>query len=381
MVRNTILFLLVAAAFCGCRAMPPPEPGPPPIPAVKTSVSYFHGSPLSGPLTPEEVPEPQEQVSEVAVSFAVLDDLPEECLGPLANRTRLIAASRGAEPLRPSPYFCLGSRAGTLTDAASFLAELEAEALGRSALVTRLRGRHPPGGVTAVFRVEDSEAIGESIQGKPLRRSVEIQVHCKGDKAASLQVALVIENLMERESGEGEARPAFQREAVLLDEDLGSLENPIALIVPSPFTSSPARALVAVLETTDFLGIKRVQAPEEILAQPENVIEFQPTESHWWQGIQQVLEGLEWPYHQRQTLLYLAGVTNACLTEDLALSATDPIVNQLALSVLDKVKEIALTDPALLGWVIESCAYKLLAKQWSEQGLSALVHKFGDVFF
>jgi hypothetical protein len=303
--------------------------------------------------------------SEVRVTFVALQHLPEKKWAPLAARTRLITLSRGGYPVSPTAQFSKGARAGILKNADSFLKDLEDGMLGRSRSMTRLRGSLA-NGVTTVFRLQDRDAQQGVGLIEPVRKGVEIQIHGKEEDRYH-QVGLVIEDLIaldEEELGEDvkDGAQVLQRETVLLDRDLCPAQSPLALVIPSPFGSSPARALVAVIDSIQQVEDAvdpRFETFEKIRTPAENPLSYEPA-----------LQGLSLPAHQRQTLLYLAEETRARFAADLALTAARPILDSIAQCVREKLQEGSHTDPAALGWVIESCSYTLLTKKMTEEGLS-----------
>jgi len=386
----TVTFL---SAAMGCRTPPPPRPEPLVGPTVRSEVTHFVGSALSGAVERDheksEKSDP-ETMWGVKVNVLVLEKLPETELEPLAPMIQLITVERGGEPIAPVARLGVRGRIGPQDDPQAFLAALEKEMYGRSAPVARLVGTLAFG-VTAVFRVaEEGGKIGE------LRVSRLAGQHGQKPTASeSVRLALVLEGFVAPEaevddsepSGEQEEKrprapppPIFQQEVILLSpQPLSS--GGVAIFLPSPFRSSPAAALALVVELRPAAEWTDQDRPEyeaavarcmEDLVEAADLVRQQKAralhaDESVWAGLAATLTELDVPSRRRASLVFLAHATGARLTEDLALSASTDFTARLAGAVEREVGEQPLEDELALQWVLTRASYSVLAGALGER--------------
>ncbi|MBN1421424.1 MAG: hypothetical protein JXP34_21805 [Planctomycetes bacterium] len=397
----------ILAAALGCTLPPVAPPGSLDPPAVDVHVGHFTGSPLSGPLPEGATPGGPANALSVRLTFFALEDFRRDVLEPLAKSARLIAPGRGPSAFTAATSHMAGARAGTLEDAGAFIQGVEQGDLGRSARLAELCGALPAE-VTAVF-----DAHGPSRRGGASSRRFEIQIHRPpgADPNAAgtggIEVAVVVEAMAvvqderdaeraadaakdaeSKDEAEEENAPAalapapstppspvLQREMVLLDPRPAADRDQLAILFPSPFESDRIRAMLAVIDVAPppaedapdaaahadafarcvaDLDASAAKAREETQEAPRVERPVGP-------ALARALEGLSFAPQARPVLVFLADATGARLTEDLVLSAPEPVIARLAEAVRKATQEGEAYEGPALALTLEKTTIAVLA--------------------
>ncbi len=366
--------VLACLAVAGCRSAPEQALE---SPAVRGEIIHFPGSPLSGPVIMDlESMKPEDGVL-LSLTLVALERLPEDALEPVGPRTRLITSFREGNPVAHVARLAAGARVGFLEDAGDFLSRIEAGEWGPWCRVDTFASPIFEG-TTTVFRTVERT-------GGP--HAVEIQAYWKPGGRPELVLAL--EDIVVQENG----REMAYREVLLMDAHSEAEQKALALLFRSPFRSSPARALAAVLEVvpapkqdprfSQCLGELKIASARARL-QPA-MASVDRTELP---GIQSVLDQFTSPFskplERRRALVYLAGHAKAPLAEDVVLSAPDDVVDRFGSLVLDVTAQESIESKEALAWILEHAAYRLLIQFKTEKDSGpvlegVLAHYTGEV--
>jgi len=344
------LAALVCALAGACGTTGPTETPPLPAPRVATAVRHAAGSPLeegSGRAEPGTACD----ALEVTALLVALDRVPEELLGSLASRTKLLVAPDDDHPLQAAGSLVAGGRAGEVASTDAFLLGARV----RRADVASLRGALPDD-VTAIFEAfRDAESSCEACE--PVRERFAVHVHRHG---AEIEIAVDLEDTHPKCQG---GRPRPNRElACLTPVGLGAF----AVIVPSPFHGDEARAMAAVVQVSRAPDLSRGAAHAEAfarcvadLARESALRKARAANTLVASGERPTpdLRLLADSDQRRGTLLALARAEHCPLAEDVALSGSEELVESTA-------SVISASD----AWSIERGTLSALVAKTNEDG-------------
>jgi hypothetical protein len=363
---------LIAPIVAGCRtgANQPEAQSLAPPAVAQTRVTYFSGSPLSGPTTRQIASTKAEDTLAVKVTFVALAKMPtDSALEPLTSRSRLVAATSGGVPVLATGRLTQTARIATTQPDLGVSAEISSEA---GAL---------PIGATAVFVTGDAGSTDFSN-----RRRVEIALR-RPSTAPSVEIALAVGDFVTPAPPEAakteEAdratlpqappaqKPEFQREMTLLDPIPVTDATSIVLVVPFRFTGGNGRAVAAIIELSPGADTPEqrdalAHVSEELKRSSEQAAkrpDVAPLESSEWASMRGAVESLYWPERRRSALVFLSNQTGARICEDVALVADDATLARMCEPIVTRVND----DPLLhtreaLGWLLDQSSFKLLAE-------------------
>lgn len=363
------MLVLAGLAAAGCGTAPEKALE---SPAVLGEVVHFPGSPLSGPVNMDLDSMQPEQGVLLHLTLLGLDRLPGDALEPAGPRTRLITSISEGNPVAPVARLAAGARVGFLDDASAFMKRIESGEWGPWCKVEAFTSPLFEG-TTTVFRAIEAS-------GGP--HAVEIQAYW--NPGGHPELVLALEDL---------AGDAAVREVLLMDiHNEGKIEA-LALIFRSPFRSSEAGALAAVLRVDrepeqDPVFARCLEELKTASAGAQSQPASAPVERIELPGIESALErftsAFSTPLERRRALIYLAGRTQAPMAENVVLSAPDDLVDRFGSWVLDVAARENIESVEALGWILEHSAYLLLVQLNSEQESDpvlegALAHYTGEV--
>jgi hypothetical protein len=337
--RPAVVLLLLAACLGACKS--PPEPPPPFVgPAVETEVTHFVGSPVSGPRAGAAIP-PDAMFHQVLVRLYAVERYPEDYGVPAASRARLVVARRGHDrPLLAAARATERVRIGLgKRERGIFLEALRNRRWGRRVRLGTLRGALTSG-LTSMFSVRSAAGL------------VRVQVH-----RGAADLALVAKDVQV-------ALVAGAAEACLVESEREGEVHVLTAVFPSPFPDGTGEALAAVVEISPPpTGSTKRDAHREAVARSiEDAARaaadrtgLEPIEVPVWTGLADALAGLDSPSTRRGALAYLARETGASFAEDLALSAPEAVVSDVAERVAGAERPDA---PSALGFLIEHAAFR-----------------------
>ncbi len=369
--RAWSLFAL-ALFFSSCRSEPEPAPLIPPALALR--VEHYAGSPLAGPTsltagTVDAATLTSAETPLVDCRVLYLEFMPTSALDPLAARTRLIAASRGADPVLSSIVLASGARVGVRAEAEEFMERVNRGQMGRTVELGDPAAAIPAG-ITAWFEATAEEWIDVPDSGR-IQKVVSLHVSSPADASEEPSVLLSVEDMVApivRDELEEEARPAdeplvLRRELICLEDRLPLDGQPLVIVFRSPF-GDEAGALVAVLSASEPADERR----DELLALCLADVGSERTEreagaskSAEIRTLASAFQALDVARFHRAGLVFLATNTFANLAEDLALSAEDETLAAFVRGVTTDRLELDSAEPVDPGWMLERRAFLFLA--------------------
>ena len=368
------LFLATSLVLTSCLSEPEPAPLIPP--ALSFRVQHYAGSPLSGPTGPVESASELAAVEAERSMFVdcrvlYLEHMPVNVLEPLATRTRLIAASRGEDPVLSSIVLASGARVGVSESANEFMSRLEDGQLGRF-LELATPAAALPDGTTGWFEATSEDWIDVPESGRA-QKVVSLFVSRDSEREGAPSVLLSVEDLAVPESpeteieleeaAEVEPQPVLRRELIYLEDRLPTNGDPLVLVFHSPFGDREG-ALVAVLQETEPTS----EEAEQLLAQYANDLNQSASSSESGGAAEMEIRTLASAYQaldvarfHRSGLLFLASQTGAELTEDLALSGEDMALAAYVRSLSEARAALEGEGSAETGWLLDRRAFLFLA--------------------
>jgi hypothetical protein len=383
----------LSLALSGCASQKPP-----PAPKVQLGVDHFTGSVLSGPSTrPAEIADPSTalwvQVKLLAVQGASISEM-----APIGSRVKLIASSRGGEPILPSGILTRGTRWAENDDVAKIESKLTAgrdpaaQVIGEQQFIV-------PRSVTASIDLTD----GETPAGNP--RMLRLLMHQPAADPASLELALAVldDYTAPQESSDEPAassattrpspQPQYLREVAVLREIPANDPVQAAVLVPFAFSDGLHHSMLALIHVSRGVSgpdvdaaIARCNEDLKQSAEQASLIPLMPTLTIADNpGFDAALAAIRKPQTRRASLAYLAGQTGAAVCEDLALTATDESLEQFCgemFRLLENMKAPYTADS--LGWALDSAALRFLGQLQSgnkipDELLSVLLRHSGQV--
>ena len=367
-------YLASSLVLTSCLSVPEPAPLIPP--ALAFRVQHYVGSPLAGPTglvesATEPVPVQVDQAMFVDCRVLFLEHMPVNALEPLASRTRLIAASRGDDPVLSSIVLASGARVGVSESANEFVARLEKGQLGRF-LELATPAAALPGGATAWFEATSEDWIDVPESGRA-QKVVSLFVSRDREGDVSPSVLLSVEDLAIPESPEEEIeleeavevelQPVLRRELICLEDRLPTSGDPLVLVFHSPFGDQEG-ALVAIIQGAEPTS----EEAEQLLAQCANDLKLDASSSESGGAADMEIRTLASAYQaldvarfHRSGLVFLASQTGAELTEDLALSGGDVALAAYVRSLSETKTALQEKDSSETGWLLDRRAFLFLA--------------------
>ncbi|HEX4055788.1 MAG TPA: hypothetical protein VHX86_16105 [Tepidisphaeraceae bacterium] len=354
--------ILLAGCVSHPAAVPPLE-----APAVRARVTYFVGTPLSGPQNADAAKVSLTDVWDVRASWFALERMEARSMSLVGTQAKIITATRGGLGVLPS---------GTLT--ASSRIEWADGNAGKSILASANRGRTVlladsraalPRGVTASLQLLDINGIGDESLGDPRHRRVEIDV-CRpaaapeSGQSGKLQIAIAIEDFRAPAPDNAIASAAsseplvFERETAVLDHAIKNRPTTFLVIIPFEFSTGGTQAVAAVV-TIGNAGAD--PAFQDAIAQCQKDLQGtsgigQPPAA-WSAGLDEVMDSLSDPGRRRASLVFLADRSGASICADVAMVADDSVLATMAYQI-ERQGRGALQEEDLPGfsWVLDRCA-------------------------
>ena len=380
----------------GCDLIPRSRPPIPPVGVLQYDVDYLRGLPLPGSKPADGNSLHLENSPGITVTFVPLDAWPENALAPVESQTQTITVLPANSAVAPV--------AGLLRRARIGVVQSETQILGHApvheppALLSRqvLQGILPEG-VAASFRIlERPDADTGAL------RKLEIQVRrgpgraqeTKEPAAAgiSLAVSLIATGqwreaalpeadstanaAKEQQSSVSAASALLTTETIQLTPRDLQEQDRLAVVLPSPLAVEGIVAFAALIEVKPPPRSGTDEAATYAALQKEcqdrlrtaaaaggEPAELQPGAGR--RGIEDAIPLLSSPTHGRRALLYLAHETGSPLIEDIALSATDVVIDRLAQAITQEWDSGPAVDANASGWRLQKTAYQLLVELMS----------------
>lgn len=352
-----VMGTIVLVSSMGCRT---PEATDPTLPFT-AKVIHFAGTPLSGPTDRPLTEEEPEVVPAVRVRAVALDGIPSEVGVALGSRARLVFSEGAESPLRASTFLSRGVRIADGPEAVEAWQDLSTDR-AQTSMAGVL-----PSGVTASFELADNPALGDAALGKRSERWVVVQLAAQStqEAARALMVALTVGYL--------EATPAAQTaehhnsETAVFDVDAPPPGADILLLVPFCLSGLTPRAVAVSVRVIDGTTQPAHRAAvERALTEAadsrhdmEGAHRFGPAGPQEITSLGTAVALVASPGHRRAALVYIANQTNAAMTRDIALTADEELLGQLAEAV-QAAMHAGMDDGGDSGWPVERATIKVL---------------------
>ena len=359
--RPAAILALVCAVGCAGSPETPPPLTPP---EARFATRHRSGSVLSGDqrdagaatLDPAHT-------REVRLVVHYLRAVPGDAWTPLSQRTRLVIAGQGSEPLVPVTDIASAALVGTGPDSAALAATWSTRPHDAVEMHSARGLFHP--GVTAVF-----EARGAAPTVEDRFKHVAVLVSA-GERGAPATVALRIDDLR------AAATPELDRRQLVVLADRPELGGePLVLVFPSPYGDQGAflaqLSITSDAASDSLIAAARSELATSVAAAQKRTQTFDETE-RWRLDVATSLAAMREPDRRRGALVYLAETAGAPLTAELALCASDETLAALLARLETPDAAGTRDEPANLaafGWQLERQAYRLLAERLDADEIS-----------
>lgn len=349
----TLALAAGAALLVGCRTQPPPKTFGP---NTALHTRYQFGTPLSGPQAADRKLTSAPDLV-VQVQFLKLNRWPRAHLPPLAGQSTITINNAAARPTMAFPALSAGAQFGDVNNSATFAALLHSAGV-RATLCGQGSAAVWPG-MSVAMRLTD--AHGLNVHGRDLRQLLALWVWqpppsgAKAAPVAGLAFEIKRFNTTSR-------LPTLARQLQVLPERPFVGQRTYGAILPFHFLSgsSPAFAMVIIIRPwanspqdqalanqarQRIAALTKVHPPVALLNRPDLLV---------------ALHHLGTPGVTRASLVYLAGQTDAKLTQDVAAVAQPPVLRALAEAVAADTLRAPFMTAAQLGWTLDKTTYSLL---------------------
>jgi len=385
-----VLYLMsgVMVVFTACRVSPETPSSSLPGSTLQYDVSYSEGLPLSGGKPADGNSLRFEDSLGIAATLFAMSQCSGNALEPVASRAQMIAVFPASTAVTAVPGLLRRATVGVIQDEAQFREQMAASGPVVPLPVERLCGILP-NGVGVSFRilerpVFDSGAI-RMLEIQVRRRFPQEQERRKQPATGiSLEISLVATGNQEEialldadsvASSGGKQGPSpptvagmFTTETILLTPQELQEQDRLAVVLPSPFDVEGVAAFAALIEVTPP---PRKGTDEAIAyaALQQQCRDYLLGTARWEgqrfdagrRGLEDAIRLLQSPTHKQRALLHLAQETRTPLIEDVALSATDVVVDHLAYAITNACASGPPFETNVLGWRLEKTTCQFLA--------------------
>jgi hypothetical protein len=327
---------------------------------------------------------------DIIVKVTALEYMPAVSLDPIESHTKMILISPSENAIEPVTHLTRGSRIGYIQDAEKFISSITDNKVENNSTAFQQFHGILVHGVTTSFEFFDSNTINsEQPEGFGLWIYWGIQLKEKTAANISQEIAVVTngkpkqkmnidqdnshkEDKQTTEPIENEQEQQIT-ETVLLGDFSIEVNKPIGIILPSPFNGSQAKAFAVTIEVSpppdegasnasiyadSFKGLIEQIRKNEVYRKSSQT--SKPDTA--FLGIDESIQALRFPTNRRGALLYLSQQTKSSLVEDIALSGTANVLENLSNNVIKEYSSGSYKDIQSLGWMLERSAYKVLVE-------------------
>ena len=402
------------AAGCLFSTKPPP---PPLVPANAATVrmDHFIGTPLSGPLAKPPGPVNPADALSVEVTLFAVEHVPAGSIESLGPRTRMVVATRGATPLRPSAVLTRSAGIASGPAAERFDTALTGGKFGRTTFLAH-NFTALSAAATAVFETSDASKNQGAFSAASGYRHAEVDLHrpegqinpasvtapatspatapaADAPVATPIEVAVVFADFTPETPGISEgpavssltdahprprpAQPTLQQETILLDPETLNDQLVLAVLLPFRFHDGDNEAVAAVIRihrgTAGDLRhdqaclLAAADLQRSYAAASARIAAAQPATPDM-AGVESALASLGDTANQRPAIAFLAGWSGAKICEDVALSADDAALSKLAGGIAGALATVPRDRPAV-AWAMDHSALDVLAKLQADNKL------------
>ena len=387
---------LVLSAGCGTGSKAPPSPSA--VSRLQYDVSYFGPSPSSDREAADSNSLHLDGSPGITVTFLAMNQWPPTTLEPVEAQAQMITVFPTSSPVIAVAGLLRRARIGVVQNETQILGESPERRGGAFLSRTTLQGVLPAD-VGASFRVFDRPQADSGAIPR-------LEIHVRQGPAqeqgteerpttvASLEISLVATGELKEAalpeadssagSGKGQAQSTLAASGVLATETISlkpqnlSEQGRWAVILPSPFQLDGIAAFAALIEVMPApqKGTAEAVAYEALLGKCRSSLQMAaeknreqkgPQFAAGRRGMEDALRLLHSLTQRRQALLYLASETRSPLIEDVALSATEVVIERLAHVVDTECESGPAWETGTLGWRLQKTAYLLLAELMSAE--------------
>jgi len=391
-ISTSLLISISLVFFVSCRIGQQKASTATFVSDLKSEVSYFAGSPMTGHTSVDPNSLHSEESLSVTMSWAIIEQLPKNLLEPAESQTRMIKIFPSQKPVSPVAQLTRGARIGNIENTERFINRITNNGSNGSVFFGKLHGVLPQG-ITTSFRItEKNPADLQSPEGFEIQIFNRSQTGEKETKElpvkSSLDIAIVesgkikhrtASNNESMESSEEEYEDSELKgedvqitETVLLKTRPFKGQDQFAIILSSPFSIEKTKAFAIIIDVRSPPNDGRISMAMHTLyfnqcleylsrggLQDRGLLGKQHDIE--WSGLEDAIESLQSPINGRRALLYLSQQTNASLVKDIALCGTETVVGQLSQAVTNEYLSGSVTNSEMVGWMLERTAYSLLA--------------------
>jgi hypothetical protein len=391
-LHDRILFLLIVmfVFFTACRMGTKQQETEFYKTKLNNEIIYSPGSLVSGYIPIDINSISTAESFYITVKVTELEDMPAVSLDPIESHTKMILTSPSENAIEPVTHLTRGSRIGYIQDAEKFINGFADNKVENNNIPFQQFQGILVYGVTTSFKFFESKAINsEQPEGFGLWIYLGAQVKEKTASDISQEIAVVTNGKpkkkinIDQENNQKEDKQITEpneneqeqqiTETVLIGDFSIEVNKPIGIIVPSPFNDSQAKAFAVTIEVSpppdegtsqssiyaDFFKelIERLRK-NEVYRKSSQINKSDTT----FLGIDESIQALRFPTNRRGALLYLSQQTKSSLVEDIALSGTTNILENLSNNVIKEYSSGSYKDIQSLGWMLERSAYKVLVE-------------------
>jgi hypothetical protein len=381
------------------------------MPQLQSEVTYFPGSLISGSAQIDTNSTTINKTLAVMVEMAALKQIPENSLEPLESYTDMITIVPADKIVVPTSSLTKGGRIGIVENAAQFFENVTNKNNGSAGyqilhgvladgVTTNFRffvpgreeSQQPEGFSIQIYRKNSikGQTAGEFLSGTSLEMALVANGKPRPDTAANSQTA----GNPKKQNIEPE-QPVQITETVILKKWLLEDGQHIGIILPSPFSAGNAGAFAVNISL--FLPLKESTSEAEIHAESfkrfrDYVTGYDFRERNLqtaykgaqWSGLEEAVLSLRYPMSRRQALLYLGQQTKVSVVEDIALTGTGKLLDNLSRTIIRDYPSGPVSDCNVLGWILERNAYTILKDMLSSEEItpeleSILIRHTGEV--
>ncbi len=382
-----------------CRLGPKGAPGPLVGSAWQYDVSYSGGAGRFGGGPADSNSLHPEGTLAISVTFVPMDRWFEGALEPVTLRTQMITLFPASPAVVPVAGLLRSARVGTVRSETPFQEQIGAD--GADVAVEKLHGVLPYD-VDASFRI-----LGRPVLDSGAIRRLEIRVHRRRPRepdggiqtatATLLEISLVATGtLQDAALSDGAGVVRFDNESgasvpsvpgmlvtetIVLTPQVLQTQDRLAVVLPSPLDVEGIAAFGALIEVKPFppegtddaavYAASLKQCRDDLLAAAgaDGTNDGQQPGTGR-RGIEDAIRLLQSPTHKQRALLHLAQKTGALLIEDMALSASDLVLDYLAHAITNEHLSGPPVEADVLGWRLEKAAYQFLTRAVSSDPAS-----------
>jgi hypothetical protein len=410
---NKILFfmILLFAFFAACRMGMKQQETDFYQTKLNNEIIYSPGSLISAYIPIDINTISTAESLDITVKVTTLEYMPAVSLDPIESHTKMILISPSENTIVPITQLTRGTRVGYIQDAEKFISSFDDNNVENNNMLFQQFQGVLVRGVTTCMKFFESKTINSELSesfglciypGTQTKESVanisqEIAVVTNGKPKQKINIEQDNSKKEDKQTTEPIENEQEQQitETVLFGDFSIEANKPLGIIVPSPFNDSQTKAFAVTIEVSpppdegtsnaliyadSFKELIEQLRKNEVYRKSSQI--SKPDTA--FLGIDESIQALRFPTNRRGALLYLSQQAKSSLVEDIALSGTTNVLENLSNNVIKEYSSGSYKDIQSLGWMLERSAYKVLVEMLpSDKTLpeleSVLVRHTGEV--